>query len=218
MRSIMANCRYVSPMQPGVVEVWRADLAAADDAVLASLSAEERARAARFVRQTDGRRWARARGILRAILGAELGIAPAQVELRIADSRKPELAAASPLRFNLSHSGEVALYALALDREVGVDVETRERPLDVVAIARRTLGPVEAERLAAVHPDARHREFLQAWARHEAELKCGVPDPWVADLDIGPAAAVAVERGPCEVRVRSFQSFTPSRLRTNRAP
>jgi 4'-phosphopantetheinyl transferase len=205
-------------MDAGVVEVWRADLAAADDAVLASLSPEEQARAARFVRETDGRRWARARGILRAILGAELGVAPARVELRIAESRKPELASPSRLRFNLSHSGEVALYALALDREVGVDVETRERPLDAVALARRTLGPADAARLAALQPDVRHREFLQAWARHEAELKCGVPAPWVADLDIGLAAAIAVERGPCEVRVRSFQSLTPSRLRTNRAP
>jgi 4'-phosphopantetheinyl transferase len=191
-------------MQAGVVEVWRADLAAAGDAVASSLTADERARAARFVRDSDGRRWARARGTLRAILGAELGIAPADVELRIAEGGKPELATRSRLRFNLSHSGEVALYALALDREVGVDVETRERPLDVVAVARRTLGPEEADRLAALEPDVRHRDFLQAWARHEAELKCGVPDPWVADLDIGIAAAIAVEGGPCEVRVRAF--------------
>jgi 4'-phosphopantetheinyl transferase len=191
-------------MQNGVVEVWRADLAAAGDAPLESLSPEERARAARFAREADGRRWGRARGVLRAVLGAELGIAPREVELRIPESGKPQLAMQSRLRFNLSHSGDVALYALVLDRAVGVDVETRERPVDAVALARRTFGSEEADRLAALDDAARHRAFLQAWARHEAELKCGVPGAWVADLDIDVAAAVAVEGGPCEVRVLSL--------------
>lgn len=127
---------------------------------------------------------------------------------------KPRLTGEDRLRFNLSHSGGVALYAFALDREVGVDVELPRRTVDQVAIARRILGDGEAERLQALDPAAREREFLRAWVRWEAVLKCrgtgigsagapsGGPDPWVEQLDVGApvAAALAVEGGPCAVR------------------
>jgi phosphopantetheinyl transferase len=121
-------------------------------------------------------------------------------------SGKPELAEPpSLLRFNLSHSGDVALYAFAEDRAVGIDVEVaRERRADLVALARRAFGAEEAERLRALDPEARRREFFQAWARYEAELKCGAENVWVADLDVREAAAVAVEAGPCAIRLREW--------------
>jgi 4'-phosphopantetheinyl transferase len=200
-------------MQRGVVEVWRADLAAADDAVATLLSADERERAAGFARAQDGRRWGRARGILRALLGDYVGTDPSALRFAADAGGKPELVEpSSSLRFNLSHSGEVALYAFACDRAVGVDVEVeRERATDLVAVARRAFGAGEAERLGALAPEARRREFLRAWARYEAELKCGVEAPWVTELDVGEAAALAVEGGPCEVRVLDWASSRPRR-------
>jgi len=106
------------------------------------------------------------------------------------------------------------LIAVALDREAGVDVELPRRNVDHVAIARRILGDEEADRLAALDEGPREREFLLAWVRWEAVLKCrgtGIggaddastgPDPWVAQIDVGPpaAAALAAEGGPCQVR------------------
>jgi 4'-phosphopantetheinyl transferase len=121
---------------------------------------------------------------------------------------------AEGLRFNLSHSGDVALIAVALAREVGVDVELPRRAVDHVAIARRVLGDAKAQWLAALDPVDRAREFLRVWVRWEAVLKCrgtGIGgadqpergwDPWVAELPIAApaAAALAVEGGPCVVR------------------
>ena len=77
------------------------------------------------------------------------------------------------------------------------------------------LGSAEAERLAALDPETRTREFLRAWVAHEAAVKCrggGLGRPpsgspgaelWTAELDVGPraAAAVVVEGGPCELRL-----------------
>jgi len=197
----------------GVVDVWRADLATASEAERALLSDAERERAARFVRAEDERRWASARGVLRAVLGATLGADPRELRFAAGPHGKPALS--GRLRFNLSHSADLVLVAVTLDREVGVDVELPRRAVDHVAIARKVLGAAEAERLRALDPPDREREFLRAWVRWEAVLKChgtGIggaaerpagPDPWTCDLDPGPpaAAALAVEGGPCELRL-----------------
>lgn len=215
-----------SPQAPhladGVVDVWQADLAAGHAAERALLSPAERERAARIVQPGHGRRWAAARGILRALLGAYADLDPTALRFAEGPHGKPRVAGsrgdAPPLTFNLSHSGEVALYAVTLDREVGVDVELPRRAVDHVAIARRMLGAAEAERLQALDPSARERAFLRAWVRWEAALKCrgtGIggaeeapagSEPWVCELDVDPpaAAALAVEGGPCEVRVRRW--------------
>ncbi|HEV7772393.1 MAG TPA: 4'-phosphopantetheinyl transferase superfamily protein [Conexibacter sp.] len=195
------------------VDVWRADLAAGGGDLRELLSDDERERAARYVRTDDGVRWARARGILRAVLARYTDADPRALRFTAGPHGKP-LLGNEAVRFNLSHSGDAALIAVALDREVGVDVELPRRATDHVAIARRILGDEEAERLAALDERTREHEFLRAWVRWEAVLKCrgtGIggandspagPDPWVVELDVGQpaAAALAAEDGPCTVR------------------
>jgi phosphopantetheinyl transferase len=114
----------------------------------------------------------------------------------------------------MSHSGQLALYAFSDAGAVGVDVEVIRRPIDEVAIAARMLGQDEAERLQALDVESRQQEFLRAWARHEAELKClgvGVGGdeaqhaqrkPLVLDLELGfsAGAAVATEHRARELR------------------
>ena len=181
------------------------------------LDASERERAARFVRAEDRRRWAVARAALRQAAGRLPRHGAGGAAVRGGPQRQavPRRAAAAGLRFNLSHSGDTALIAVARDREVGVDVELPRRAVDHVGIARRVLTAEEADRIAAIEePAARERAFLRGWVRWEAVLKCrgiGIggaeapprgPDPWVVDLDMTPpaAAALAVERGPLVVR------------------
>jgi 4'-phosphopantetheinyl transferase len=215
----------IGPARPRLaaetVDVWCVDLAEAgargDGRAL--LSSCERERAARYVRAEDGRRWAAARGVLRALLGAYAGADPRALRFEQGAHGKPGLAGGgadgAALRFNLSHSGDLALCAFARGREVGVDVELPRRAVDHVAIARRVLTAAEAERIAAIDdPQARERAFLRAWVRWEAVLKCrgtGIggaelppaePQPWICDLDVGPpgAAALAVEGGPAALR------------------
>ena len=201
------------------VDVWRADLDAAGDEVAAPLSDDERERAARFVRERDGARWAAAHGILRALLGRYLDADPRALRFVAGEHGKPALSDAqggAALRFNLSHSAGVALYALAAGREVGVDVELPHRPLDALALAQRVFGADEARRLEPLDAPAREREFLRLWTRHEALVKCqgtgiarylrsgvGRPAPWVLELDApapGAAAALALDGPPCELR------------------
>jgi 4'-phosphopantetheinyl transferase len=123
---------------------------------------------------------------------------------------KPYLPACG-LRFNMSDSGDLALYAVALDVEVGVDIE-QVRAIDGHAIARRYLPAPEA---AAVSADP--GVFFRVWTRREAYLKCigiglrGIrdeipPGVFVADLEPGPgyAAAVVAEAPGARVLVRDY--------------
>ncbi len=208
------------PLRPqladGAVHVWRADLAAVSQELDELLSREERARAARLVNARSGELWRRSRGLLRTLIGRYLGRDPSSLRFALGAYGKPALVCddRDPLSFNMSHSGATALYAFSGAGEIGVDVETARRRVDEVAVAHRTLGRTTAERLEGLDPDTRRREFLRAWARHEAALKClgvgiggvgvgasrvdaGVPELWVSELELGDldaAAAVAAER------------------------
>jgi 4'-phosphopantetheinyl transferase len=172
----------------------------------APLSPQERERAARFLRDEDRERWAAARAALREVLSAYADTGPAALRFVEGPHGKPALADdAGKLRFNLSHSADTALIAVAREREVGVDVELPRRAVDHVALARRVLSSAEADRIAAIEdPGERERAFLRAWVRWEAVLKCrgtGIggageahagPEPWVVDLEIAPPAAAAL--------------------------
>ena len=187
------------------------------------LSADERARAKRLVDERTRLLWMRSRGVLRALLGRYLQTDASAICFATGAHGKPALSKLEPneglstaISFNLSHSDTVALYALASHGAVGVDVEyAHRRSIDAVALAGRMFGVAEAERLRALDPLSREREFLRAWVRHEAELKClGVgiggadsparPErqPWIAQLPMETnwAAAVATIAEPRELR------------------
>ncbi len=254
--ALSAACVWApGPVRPvladGAVHVWRADLAAVSPDLGALLSDEERERAERIVNERDGELWRRSRGLLRALLGRYLQLEPSSLRFATGEHGKPALLHDSHeppsqsrpaahqsaptntdrLSFNMSHSDGLALYAFSMAGEVGVDVEVARRPVDTVAIAARMLGPAQAERLQALDPALRQREFLRAWVCYEAELKClgvgigaspvGNPEhqPWVAEIELGPArarpqhglgpdaaAAVAAEQQARELRCWDWQA------------
>jgi 4'-phosphopantetheinyl transferase len=159
----------------GEVHVWTIDLETAPRGGLRVLDAAERKRAERFVFDGDRRRFVASHAALRGILGGYLGAAPVELSFATSPFGKPFLEKASnavDLRFNLSASGDVALVAVALGREVGVDVE-RERPgFDVLDMAEKFLSSEEAAGLAAVEDAAgRTSAFFGVWAAKEACIK-----------------------------------------------
>jgi 4'-phosphopantetheinyl transferase len=113
-----------------------------------------------------------ARGTLREILARYLDRPAGEVELEMGDSGKPRLPGDERLHFNLSHSGDLVAVAVALDREVGVDVERIDPGRDVLKLAPRALAPEDADAVAAAAAEERSALFHQAWARREAVAKC----------------------------------------------
>jgi 4'-phosphopantetheinyl transferase len=138
-------------------------------ALRATFSAAEEGRFRSFATDALRSRWGAGRGILREVLGQALGVEPARVQFRYAAHGKPQIAG-SPIRFNISHSGDLVVIALA-QLEVGVDVEL-PRPRRSDDIARRFYAPGEIERLfARSDPVARADAFFRLWTCKEAFLK-----------------------------------------------
>jgi 4'-phosphopantetheinyl transferase len=135
----------------------------------ASFSPREETRFQSFATDALRSRWGTARGILREVLGRALGCLPSEVQFGYGAHGKPYVRNA-PLQFNISHSGALAMIALARV-EVGVDVELpRARRSD--AIARRFYAPGEIERLfAEADADRRADAFFRLWTCKEAFLK-----------------------------------------------
>ena len=159
---------------PGEVHVWTADLGGLEGEEGSVLSDAEQARAGRFVDAVVRRRFVLAHGMLRRLLGGYLGLDPARIEFTAGPQGKPVLAgdaARQGLRFNLSHSGDAAVVAIACGREVGIDVE-RPRPVaNVAAISRRFFTADEHATLMRLPAAARERAFLACWTRKEAVMK-----------------------------------------------
>jgi 4'-phosphopantetheinyl transferase len=164
-------------LAPATVHVWRASLEAGGDeesAFRRSLSAEERARADRFAFDEPRKRWVVSRGRLRVLLGSLTGAEPRDVVLVEDERGKPRLGGTcgqGRLRFNVSHSGDLWVCAVALHREVGVDIERHDRNRHHERLARGYFSAAEREALLAL-PRAKIPEaFLRCWTRKEAFLK-----------------------------------------------
>lgn len=141
------------------------------DALAGVLSSDERARATRLLAPDARRRSIVARAVLRRILGCYLDTRASAIRFHYGPSGKPEVAGPRRIRFNLSHSDELALYALHAQADVGVDVE-RVRPFDrIEALARRFFSAREHRALAALPSARQNRAFLSCWTRKEACVK-----------------------------------------------
>ena len=137
-----------------------------------SLSADEKSRADRFVFAGDRDRFVAARGILRELLGSYAGTAPAELKFDYGSQSKPELSPAHPpIRFNLSHSHGLAVYAFARERHLGIDLELIQPEFAGDEIAERYFSAPELAELRALPPETRAEGFFLCWTRKEAYVK-----------------------------------------------
>ncbi len=162
---------------PTGVQVWAAWLDVNSEAIAAcwsTLSNQERVRADRFAFERDRARFVAARGQLRAILGSCLGAEPRNIEFAYSAKGKPSLAgdfARTGLQFNLSHSGGLAVFALACYGMVGVDVEQIRPVPELSALMERFFSAVECAEIKKLFGEEQLKGFFRVWIRKEAWLK-----------------------------------------------
>jgi len=166
------------------VQIWTAHLESFSPAEIEELGAlldpAEQTRAARFHFARDRRHYVASRGLLRRLLGAALELPAPELVFEYGAQGKPDLAAGSSpdriLGFNLAHSAGWAMFALAWDREIGIDLESATRlkrdSNALPGLAARVLSPRELAIWQALPDDAaRDAAFLRAWTRKEAYVK-----------------------------------------------
>ncbi len=161
------------------VQCWcvRLDVAPPPKTYYATLSDDERNRSAGFRFERDRRRFVVAHGALRDLLGRYVGTDPGQIRFVCNAFGKPELhpefGGRGGLKFNLSHSGDLALIAIARDAWVGVDVECIERrgESNYADVARSFFSASEVDALSRVPSDLYAKAFFNCWTMKEAYVK-----------------------------------------------
>lgn len=156
------------------VHVWCADMREQWPAsvLYRLLNEDEQARAGSFAFEEDRRRYLHAHGFLRMVLGCYLGRSPGAVRLTTRRNGKPCLASdQGVLRFNLSHARALVLCALACDREVGVDVEWRDRDFFWRDIASYACSEREQVVLSSLPESTQTDTFFSWWTLKEAYVK-----------------------------------------------
>lgn len=165
------------PLQKGEVHIWRAFLdwpTSAISSALAILSEEEKKRAQRFVFEEHRALFTASHAVLRYILSAYTQQSAAELQFATTSHGKPHLVnppAGLDLRFNMSDSKQLAVYAITLNREVGVDIEWMKPNIDCEGIAKRFFSQEEQEQLLALPLNERRESFYRCWSRKEAYIK-----------------------------------------------
>src|SRR2546425_2209742 len=184
------------------------------------LSDGERQRASRFAFDRDRRRFVVTRARLRQLLGVRLGMRPDSVELVYGERGKPALArgyAGSDLRFNVSHSDDVAVYAFSSGGKIGCAVEAVRVIRDADDIAACFFSRHENEAYLALDWRDKPRGFFNCWTRKEAFIKAlgdGLYHP-LERFDVSlapgePARILRVENTPGDCCGWHMESFSPA--------
>lgn len=159
------------------VHVWRASLDQ-NEATMAGLwellTPDERQRAQRYCFKKGQQQFVVARGVLRQIISLYTKLSPAALKLTSNSYGRPALSADSnptEIEFNLSHSGNMVLYAFSRGRAVGIDIEMVKKEVATLSIAENFFSPDEVTALKAVPEDMHAVAFFNCWTRKEAYIK-----------------------------------------------
>jgi 4'-phosphopantetheinyl transferase len=193
------------------VDVWHIHLEAQPDEVQhyrRLLAPDEVERADRFHFEKHRRRFTLARAAMRQILGRYINADPHDVVFSYGPRGKPALAGIEEqsIQFNLSHSEDIALLAVAQGQTLGIDIEFINPEFATEDIAKRFFSRSEAECLMALRPQERAEAFFCCWTRKESYIKAlgdGLSLPLDSfEVAFGPdvpAALLQVTADPREV-------------------
>ena len=192
------------------LHVWSIPLIVPDDVfsrLQHLLSPDECQRSSRFHFEKDTRRFIVARGSIRSILAAYTNSDARDLRFDYSPQGKPSLAKPEcAVRFNVSHSHNLALLAVAQGREVGIDIEWMRTEVETEKLAERFFSAREREALRALPNEQRAAGFFRCWTCKEAFLKAqgsGLSrdlGSFDVDMTVGhPAALLATRPDATEV-------------------
>lgn len=155
----------------GLINIWTIDIKG-QLPFLANyeqlLTPAERSHAARFHQPKDAQQYIITRAILRILLAEILSLQPREIEITTNENKKPVILDLNEIHFNVSHSDNQAVIAIAKQR-IGIDVEFVKPRFDYLSVAEYAFSDEESDHLKrSTNP---HQDFFRLWTRKEAYLK-----------------------------------------------
>lgn len=161
-------------MLPRTAHIWIAEWAHGTfdgPSLLSLLSPDEIKRAACLQSPLHKQRFIFSRSFLRKILSRYTGLAPEQLVFDYGAHGKPYLQnTIHDLRFNISHSADITLFAITIEQDIGVDIQ-KIKSYFREDIVKRFFSPQEQAQLMALTESARASAFYQIWSMKEALIK-----------------------------------------------
>ena len=145
-----------------------------EDNALACLDGEERSRWQRFLSPVAQRRFVLCRAALRAVLCREVGCPNESLVFEAAKHGKPFALVdgrSASISFNVSHSGNHGLIAVAPRGRLGVDVEERAPRRNLDNLIEGVFSPQEKAELESLEGSQQLHMFFRFWTIKEALVK-----------------------------------------------
>jgi 4'-phosphopantetheinyl transferase len=179
----------------GAIHVWTISASNLDivDECREYISPQEADEASRFLFERDYRNSVVSRGFRRMMLARHTGKDPHALRFAYGPQGKPSLADHPTVRFNVTHSGDVVMFAVTRGCEVGLDVEqmkSHRTPDDLEGIAKQAFSARERHDIARLPAVRREAAFYRCWTEKEAFIKlvgAGMQFPLDAfDVEVDP--------------------------------
>jgi 4'-phosphopantetheinyl transferase len=192
-------------LQEGEIHVWYAKLdqsMPSVDNIKHLLTTAEKSRVERFHFDRDKIRYIGAHAILKILLSYYLDTRPHSINFQAGRYGKPALNKIKHkggLRFNMSHSEGIALYAITRNCEIGIDIEKIREIPEADNIVKRFFSKNEIKKYYTA-PNSRKREFFfEIWTRKEAFTKA-IGSGLFHPLDVFEVLCRSVKQNPLKYK------------------
>ncbi len=155
------------------VDVWQADLSIAVkslNSIVHYLDQSEADKALTFKFALMRDRYLAVRALSRQILARYLPENPSELQFAYGENGKPALVG-QKLHFNLSHSGDQLLVAVANFPNIGVDIEELKPRTNLQGLAKRCFSDQEFQAWQALSTEKSRDVFFSLWTKKEAFVK-----------------------------------------------
>jgi 4'-phosphopantetheinyl transferase len=159
------------------IHIWNAALDQSASVIrwlFSLLSLEERKRSQHFIYDRDRDRFIVRHGLLRLLLSHYIRLEPDRIKFICGQNGKPALIDAqnkNDIRFNLTYSRGLCLFAISRRREIGVDIEFSGRSLDYDQIVHNFFTEKEKTFYYRLNKCQRESAFFNLWTKKEAVTK-----------------------------------------------
>ncbi len=160
-------------MEHHFVDVWHAGLVPDTESLtsmVAVLDEREKNKVDTFKLPLARNRYIAVRALLRQILAGYLQTDPAKLQFTVGEYGKPALAC-DTVHFNISHTGDHLLIAVADMPDIGIDIETLKPRAHLDGLARRCFTVREYNAWRQLTMAESVNTFYRLWSKKEAFVK-----------------------------------------------